>query len=165
MFVHIDGVCQLQPIYHWRAVRPNCKWFTNNWINNCTHIDWSKQSAGFDVRYLQIKVFWAVVVVVHFPGCCMDPQKKFSKGQVKCPHLAEFSVWIWFGKNDLDDGEAFSISICSSPDLCQSRMQCGKFQLQYEDAERFLERFPFQKVILPIVFFSMWRHKEIFKDI
>ena len=82
---------------------------------------------------------------------------------MKCPHLAACSVWILLGKNDLDDGEAFSISICSSPDLCQSRMQCGKFQLQYEDAERFLERFPFQKVILPIAFFQCEGVKRFLK--
>ena len=57
--------------------------------------------------------------------------------------------WWRLGKNDLHDGEAFSISICSSPDLCHSRMQCGKFHLQYEEKfweGSFFHRRPIERI-------------------
>ena len=170
MFVHIDGVCQLQPIYHWRAVRPNCKWFTNNWINNCTHIDWSKQSAGVDVRYFQIKVFWAgpslsVVVVVHFPGCCMDPPKKVFKGSSEVStSCSMFSVnLIWKEWSGWWRG------------IFHFHMQLPRF-MPVQDAMRKIptsiwrrgeisREISFSECYSSYCFFSMWRHKEIFEDI
>ena len=77
---------------------------------------------------------WLLPIWQH--NCCVRWHSLQFEDHTRIPTGHHILMWIWFWKNDLDDGEAFSISICNSPDLCQSRMQCGKFQLQYEDPER-----------------------------